>query len=456
MKIVYIASGAAGMYCGMCLHDNTLAAAMIAEGEDVLLVPTYTPLRTDEPDVSRLPPMMYGGINVFLQQKSALFRRTPWFLDRLFDSPALLNWVSKFSSSVDASKLGPLTVSMLEGEQGKQSKELRKLVEWLRTERPDVVHLSNAMLVGMARAVRDEVGVPVVCSLSGEDIFLEKLTPPHYDQARRLLRERGGDVPAYTALNRYYADYMIDYMDLDPARVHVIPHGLKLAGHGMRPPRGPAGDREPLVIGYFARICYDKGLHLLAEAFRLLHERADLPPLRLVAGGYLGAADRPYLERIEAQLRDWGLADRFLYAGEPDRDGKIRLLQSFDVLSVPAVYRESKGLSILEAQANGVPVVQPAHGSYPEIVAATGGGVLFEPENPVDLADKLAPLLREPARLAELGVRAHAAAHEQFDDRRMARRTIELYRRLIGATDGPHRAATDADRTFRVVDETLR
>ncbi|MBL9093189.1 MAG: glycosyltransferase family 4 protein [Planctomycetaceae bacterium] len=451
MKIIYVASGAAGMYCGMCLHDNTLAAAMLALGEDVLLTPTYTPLRTDEENVSKQPPIRYGGINVFLQQKSALFRHTPWFVDKLFDSPALLNWVSRFSSSVQAEKLGPLTVSMLEGNDGKQRKELTKLIHWMKTEKPDVVHLSSALLVGMAGPLRAALKVPIVCSLSGEDIFLEKLIPPYYERARELLRRKGADVDAYTALNRYYADFMIDYMDLDPARVHVIPHGLKLEGHVLRDePRSDA----PVTIGFFARICYEKGLHLLAEAFRLLQERRDLPPLRLVAAGYLGGADKPYLAKIKGQFQAWGLADKFRYAGEPDRDEKIRILHSFDVMSVPAVYRESKGLSILEALANGVPVVQPAHGSYPEIIADTGGGILHEPENPRDLADKLAELIRDRSRLRELGKRGHAAIHDRYDDRRMARRTIELYRSLFARRGG--KQSSGADGTVVFSDRTLQ
>lgn len=428
MKIVYLASGAAGMYCGMCLHDNTLAAAMIALGEDVLLTPTYTPIRTDEADVSRTPGIKYGGINVYLQQMSPIFRHTPWFLDKLFDSPLLLNWVSKFSSSVQAEKLGPLTVSMLAGEDGKQKKELAKLVAWLQDEKPDIVHLSNSMLVGMAGPIRRALRVPIFCSLSGEDIFLEKLIPPYYEQARKLLRERGGDVDAYTALNRYYADFMIDYMNLDPSRVHVVPHGLKLDGHSQRVPHR-AGD--PVVIGYFARICPDKGLHLLVEAFRLLNELPNMPPLHLRAAGYCGAADRPYLDKLREQMSAWGLADKFEYAGEPDRVEKIKILQSFDVMSVPAVYRESKGLSIIEALANGVPVVQPAHGSYPELVGDTGGGVLFEPENIADLTDKLEALVRRSDVREDLGRRGFAAVHDRYIDRRMAEQTIALYRSVI-------------------------
>jgi glycosyltransferase involved in cell wall biosynthesis len=446
MKIVYLASGAAGMYCGMCLHDNTLARALIAAGEEVLLTPTYTPLRTDEPDVSKLPPMMFGGINVYLQQKSALFRHTPWFLDKLLDSPGLINFATKFAPSVDASKLGPMTVSMLEGEEGKLKKELKKLTEWLKRERPDVVHLSNAMLLGMAGEIRRALNVPIVCSLSGEDIFLEKLVPPFYEQARQLLRDRAGDVDAFTALNGYFADFMTQYMDLDRAKVHVIPHGLNMDGHGLRSSR--VAD-EPFTIGYFAHVCPEKGLHLLAEAFRILCENRDLPPVRLVAAGYLGKEDRAYLDTITRQMQSWGLGERFEYRGEPDRDEKIRILQSFDVMSVPAVYRESKGLSILEALANGVPVVQPHHGSYPEMVNDTGGGVLCAPENPHDLADKLEMFVRNPALVDEYGRRGHAAIRERYTDVRMAADTRNLYQRLIAETRTGSSAATlTADRTL--------
>jgi glycosyltransferase involved in cell wall biosynthesis len=418
----------------MCLHDNTLARAMIALGEEVLLTPTYTPLRTDEENVSKLPPMMFGGINVYLQQKLALFRHTPWFLDKLLDNPALINFATKFAPTVDAAKLGPMTVSMLEGEAGKQSKELKKLVAWLKTEKPDIVHLSNSMLLGMAAPIRRALQVPVLCALSGEDVFLEKLVPPYYEQARQLLRDQAGDVDAFTALNEYFADYMSEYMDVERSRIQVIPHGLDLNGHGLRRPRA-AG--EPFTIGYFAHLCPEKGLHLLIEAFRLLCERRDLPPIRLRAAGYLGAGDKPYLAEIEKQLAAWGLADRFQYLGEPDRRRKIEILQSFDVMSVPAVYRESKGLSILEALANGVPVVQPSHGSYPEMIRDTGGGLLCEPENPADLAEKLAHYLQRPELIEEHGRRAHAAMRERFTDRRMAENTIALYRRLIEARKSP-------------------
>lgn len=427
MRIAYITAGAAGMYCGSCLHDNTLAAALLDLGEDVVLVPTYTPLRTDEEDVS-IDRVFFGGINVYLQQKSAIFRRTPWWFDRLFDNPGLLGLLSRRAGSVDPKQLGDLTVSMLRGEIGNQRKELEKLVHWLVTEiKPDIVHLSNSMQIGMARMLRERSGPPVVCQLSGEDIFLEKLPPPHYDRAWAILRERAADIDAFVAINRYYANFMADYLAVDRARIHVIPHGLKLEGHGTRAEKQP---HEPRVIGFLARICEDKGLHLLAEACEQLAARSEVPPFVVSAAGYLGESDKPYLAAIEAKIAAGPLAGRFQYVGELNRAEKIAFLQSLDVFSTPTVYRESKGLPAMEAMVNGVPVVLPNHGSFPEMIADTRGGVLHRPHDASDLADKLANLLRDTARAKQLGVAGHQAIRDRYQAVAMAQKTRDLYERL--------------------------
>lgn len=437
MKIVYLAAGAGGMYCGSCLHDNTLAAALMRLGEDVLLVPTYTPIRTDEPDVSQKR-VMFGGISVYLQQKWALFRRTPWLLDKLWDRPRLIDWLAKRNISTAAEELGDITVSMLRGEEGNQRKEVEKIVYWLEHDvRPDIVHLSNSMLVGMAREIRRRLNVPIVCTLSGEDIFLEKLSAPWYQKARDALRERVQDVTAFVALNRYYADFMVDYAGIEREKIHIIPHGLNLTGHGTR---SRAENQREFRIGYFARICEDKGLHHLVDAFALLAQDGDLPPpVVLRAAGYMGQADRPYLERLQARLRAANLHDRFEYVGELDRAGKIDFLSSLDVMSVPTVYHESKGLSILEAWANAVPVVLPAHGTFPELIEDTGGGILHEPENPRALATALRQMILDPAAAARQGLAAQQAIRDRYTDDVMARRTLDLYRSLV-RTSVPERA----------------
>ncbi len=436
LRIVYLTAGAASRYCGTCMHDNTLARALLAQGEQVLLVPTYTPLRTDEENVS-LPRVFFGGVNVYLQQRFALFRHTPWFVDRLFDSPSLIERLSRSSAGMDVANLGALTVSTLEGEQGRQRKEIHKLLHWLQTDaRPEVVHLSNALLIGMAPALRRRLQVPILCNLAGEDWLLEQLTEPHYSRARELLRQRAGDVDIFVAYNRYFADFMADYLAVDRARIEVIRHGLHLEGHALRGGNPPG---EPFTIGYFGRIAAEKGLHLLIEAFALACAEPGLPPLCLRLAGYKSTGDEPYFQSLIRQIRELRLADRFQYVGEPDRAGKIAFLQSLDVMALPTVYQESKGLSALEALANGVPLVAVRHGMFPELIQHTGGGLLFEPNNPADLAAKLREFISNPALARECGRRGRDAMLAHYSAQQMAQEHRKVYRRVARTAAGQQR-----------------
>jgi len=414
------------MYCGSCLHDNTLAAALQRLGHEVALVPTYTPIRTDENDVS-IGRVFYGAINVYLEQKVPLFRYLPHLVGRALSSPRILGWVSRIGSSVDAAHLGDLTLSMLQGEHGRQSSELDELVEWLADEfRPEIVHITNSMLVGMARRMKERLGVPVVCSVQGEDIFLEQLEEPFHALVRDTLRERARDVDGFVATSGYYAGFMTDYLGVPPERMHQVRLGLKLEGHGAIPPN--RGGR-PFTVGYLARVCPEKGLHLLCEGFHLLTEKIGRDAARLRIAGWLGSRDRAYLEECMSNLRSWGLEDVVEHVGEVDRTGKIDFIHSLDVLSVPTIYQEPKGLYVLEALANGVPVVQPRHGAFPELIEATGGGLLVDPESPEALAAGLEELLEDPAKRETLGRQGKEAVHRDYTDTAMAEATLDIYRR---------------------------
>lgn len=425
MRLAYVAAGAAGMYCGSCIHDNTLAAALMRRGVDVALIPTYTPIRTDEDSVST-GHIFYGGVNVYLQQKLGLFRHTPRMVDWLLDRRALLGLVSRFSAATSARDLGALTVSVLQGEEGHQAKELEKLTRWMADEfKPDVVQLTNTMFAGMARRLKEETGAPVLCAVQGEDLFLEQLVEPYRSEARRILSLRARDVDGFIAPCRDYADFMAAYLEVPAGRFHVVRLGLNLEGHGRSEPR--AGG-TPFTVGYLARLSPEKGLHVLAEAFQLLAERRGKGRVRLEVAGWLGAADRRYFREVVRHLERAGLADSFRYRGEVDRQQKIAFLNELHVLSVPAQYREPKGLYILEALANGVPVVQPRLGAYPELVEATAGGLLVEAGSAPALADGIEELMEEEERRLELGRAGMAAVHAEFGDDAMAATTLALYR----------------------------
>lgn len=429
MKIAYITAGAAGMYCGTCMHDNTLAAALMERGHEVSLTPTYTPMRTDEESVAN-EEIFFGAVNVYLQQKLSFFRHTPRFLDRLLDNRRLLRFVSRFSSSTNAHDLGSLTWSMLEGEKGLQKKELEKLVQWLEEIlQPDIVHLSHSMFAGFARQIKARLGVPVVASLSGEDLFFDELEEPWYSRVRATLAERALDIDAFTAPNRYYANAMSENFAIPAERIHLTRLGIRAADFDTTPPLRPAD--APVVIGCLARFSPEKGIHQLLDAFRLLTERVPKGQVRLRIAGYLGNKDRAYYEEQRRRVTAWGLDPLVDFVGEVDRQQKIDFLHSLDIFSLPTVYLESKGLPILEALASGTPVVQPRHGAFPEWVENTGGGLLVEPGSASALADGLRTLVDDEGLRRRLRESGRRAALEDFNEEAMADEVLDLYYRLV-------------------------
>ena len=427
MKIAYITAGAGGMICGNCLRDNALAAALLELGHDVQLIPTYTPIRTDEEDVS-LGRVFYGGINVYLQQKYSFFRRTPRFLDRLLDQRRLLRFAARFAVKTAPRDLGSLTVSVVEGSEGAHKKELDRLIEWLGRSRPEVVHLTNTLLAGIAPAVKRQLGIPVCCSLQGEDFFLSNLPAPHKQRAFDLVRHMAASVDAFIAPCRDHAEAMAPHLGISADVIHVVMPGISLDGFPSKPDADPA----EFVVGYLARICPEKGLHLLAEALRRLAQKTGSsgPRLRLRVAGWLGPEHRGYLERIRQQVEEWGLEGDFEYLGSVGREQKLRFLSGLDALSVPVTYRAPKGLYVLEALAAGVPVVQPRLGVFPELIEQTGGGLLFEPGNVDDLAGSLEWLIDNRAEGQRMGRRGRQAVHEGFHSRRVAEETLAVYETL--------------------------
>ena len=427
MRLLYLTAGAAEMYCGSCLRDNALAAALLARGHDVVLAPVYTPTTTDEPNVSNRK-VLFGGVSVFLEQHVPLFRRTPAFLDRLWDSTAVLKLASKRQIKVDPRVLGEMTVSMLQGADGYQRKEFDKMMRWLGTEsRFDVVNLPFTLLISLAKPLRQALRAPIACTLQGEDLFLENLPEPWKTRALELIRSAVGDVDVFIAVSDYYAGFMAGYLGIPRDKIRMVPLGITLDGHQVKPARRD----PPYTIGFFGRIAPEKGLRLLAEAYRRLRTRPGVPATRLLAGGYMLDEHREYLASVQQELAQAGLASEFKYAGAVDRAGKIALLQDMDVMSMPATYAEPKGFTLLEAMANGVPIVEPRHGAFPEIIDRTGGGVLVEPNNAEALAEGLFSLLTDRDRAARLGCAGAEGVRRHYGTDAMVSGAEKVYRDLV-------------------------
>lgn len=423
MRLLCITAGAAEMYCGSCLRDNALAAELISRGHDVELLPIYTPTRTDEVNVSRQD-VFFGGISLYLEQYVPIFRKTPWFLDRLWNSKLALRLASRWSISTNPQVLGELTLSVLKGEDGFQRKEIQKLVHWLLQEPlPDVVSLPNSLLIGLAAPLKRALGRPICCTLQGEDLFISSLPEYHRREAEKLIRDNIKHVDAFVAVSQFHADSMAGYLQIPDQKLHVVPLGIKMDDYESQ-----AFTRsEPFTIGYFARITPEKGLHLLAEAYRYLRQRGDLPSSRLVVAGYLGEDSRTYLQGIQRQMELEGLGDEFNYVGALNREDKIKFLRGLDVFSVPATYDEPKGIFLLEAMASGVPVVQPRRGAFPEILGLTSGGILVEPDDKVSLAKGILSVYQDIDLAIELSTSGQLGVREHCHVGLMADRTLDVF-----------------------------
>lgn len=399
MRIVHIAAGAGQMYCGACHRDMTLIRGMMDRGHQMQVIPVYTPLRFEGDRVPTTRIFM-GGINAYLQQHSKIFQHTPGFVDRLLDHPGLLRWASKMAVSTSPSDLGAMTVSVLQGRDGRQRKELDKLIEFLATDDPpEVFSITNSLLSGIAPALRDRFDAPVICGLQGEDDFLHKMTEPFTTRSLDLIRDHAEHIDAFTTSTSAYADEMAELLAIDRERIHTVRTGFDTELYrNIARSRGEILSEAPATIGYLSVITPAKGLDTLVNAWIKLAEKHDR---RLqVAGRVLDAG---YWESIQRTVEESGLNDRFSHAGEVDFAGKLEFLQRCDLFCQPSRATERRGLAALEAMASGLPVVAPDRGAFREIIERTNGGVLFEAENPAALADRIEELLNDPDQARAMG-----------------------------------------------------
>jgi glycosyltransferase involved in cell wall biosynthesis len=433
------------MYCGNCFRDNALVAELRRQGHDVIMVPLYLPLTLDEDDQSADTPVFFGGVNVYLDQKMSLWRRAPGFLHRLVSSRGILGWAGGHAAKTKASELGELTLSMLRGEEGRQARELEDLIVWLKQQaRPEVVCFSNALLLGMARRIKAELNTSIVCTLQGEDGVLDSLPESHREAAWRLVSERAADVDLFIAPSRYFAELMTRRLGLKPERVRVVHNGINLDGYHRGEWRVASdvktmgreittpGTRHPApVLGYLARMCKEKGLDTLVEAFIQVKQRGNVSRLKLHIAGSCGPSDELFVKSLRKRLAEAGYIGETVFSPNISRAEKIGFLESLSVFSVPARYGEAYGMYLIEALAAGVPVVQPRSAAFPELVETTGGGTLCEPEDAKSLANAIEALLLEPERAKAVGQAGRMCVAERYSIEAMAGVVIKLFAELV-------------------------
>ena len=425
MKIVNIVPGFGGtFYCGNCLRDSGFVSALRKAGHQAMILPVYLPL-TINGDVQDTP-VFYGAVNIYLKQIFPLLRHMPGWMEHMLNSAPLLKIAASKAGSTRAHGLEELTESMLMGKQGHQGKELDELVHFLKHhEKPDVVHFSNALLLGMARQIKEEVGVPVVCSLQDEDVWVDVMTEPYRVKIWNLLAEKARDVDAFVAVSNYFAGVMKSKMALPAEKVFVIPIGINPADYEFHstPPDRPA-------IGYLSRIYEDNGFGVLVDAFILLKSRRGFENLRLHATGGMTGDDKHFFNEQLKKLQKAGLSSDIHVFENFLPEDLHTFFKSVSVLSVPVLKGEAFGLYQLEALASGVPLVQPALGAFPEIIEATHGGLLYEPNTPEALAASLASIINDRAGLQQLGANGRKAVEDKFNYSALTAEMIRLYQKI--------------------------
>lgn len=429
MDITYLAAGAGAMYCGACARDINVIRALIAQGHAVQVLPVYTPLRIEGEPVPTTG-VFLGGINAYLQQVSGLFRRTPRFIERLLDHPALLRFASSFAVRTSPKDLGAMTVSVLQGRDGRQAKELHKLIGYLEHgRRSDAIIITNSLLSGIAPELRRHLDIPILCGLQGEDQFVRSMPERYCNQARELMARNAEAIDLFIAPTAGYATEMAAFMTLDPRRIRVVRTGFPADDYrheGLRV-------REPFTIGYLSVITPIKGLDLLVRAFRTLVVEQGRDCRLRVAGRIMHG---PYWQQQKRSLRAAGLTERFEYLGEVDFAGKLRLLRSCSVFSVPSRFAEARGLAMMEAIASGVPVAAPDSGLFPELLGITGGGLLFPQGDADALAERIASLMDAPDRADEMGRTGAERIGAEFNSDRAAEEMLAVLGEVVTPASG--------------------
>lgn len=423
MKIAHIIPGSGGsFYCGNCMRDSKYIRALKDLGHEVIKVPLYLPIFDDAHDLEEVP-VFYGAVNLYLKQQYPIFRHMPSFVEHALDSKSVLHMAARKAGSTRAKGLEEMTISMLLGEDGGQKEELERLVDWLvQDAKPDVVHLSNALLLGLARQIKQRLKVPVICSLQDEDVWVDAMSDQYRQQVWDLMSERGKDVDVFIPVSNYYSEEIHKRMVIPGNKMKTVHLGVDTADYSPK----PITEKEP-VIGYLSRMCEENGLAVLVDAYILLRTNPVYSEVKLkITGGKTGD-DLHFIKEQKNKISKAGLANDVFWVEEFEGEERQKFFDSVRLISVPVLIGEAFGLYQLEAMASGIPMVQPALGAFPEVIQISGGGVIYPFNEPKQLADALASLIFNDEKLQELSTTGLEGVKQHFDIHAQAKKMVTVY-----------------------------
>ena len=426
MNIVQIIPGSGGsFYCGNCLRDSKYVVALREQGHQVIKIPMYLPIFADEHDIKEIP-VFYGAVSIYLKQLYPIFRKAPAWFDQFLNSKPILKIAASMAGSTNAKGLEEMTVSMLLGEDGNQQEELERMIDWMAVHcKPDIVHISNALLLGLAHQIREKLKVPVVCSLQDEDVWVDAMQPRFRDIIWKLMSEKAKDVNLFIGVSHFFSEVMKKRLNLPDEKIQSLYLGVDPADYEFIPT-----SQKGRNIGYISRMCHENGFDILVDAFILLRRNSDFNDVKLILTGGSTGADTKYIKAIRKKLSQVNLGGEVEFIEDFEETSRRSFFKKVSVVSVPVRNGEAFGMYLLESMASGVPVVQPPLGAFPEIVKRSGGGINYDQNTPESLCKALSELLADPEKLELLSRGGRNGVEINFNINVQSTEMTRVYQKL--------------------------
>jgi len=420
MRILFIVPGSGDpFYCGNCFRDNLHANALRRAGHEVIVMPLYLPLKHDS--FKGNTPLFFPATSFYMAQKFFTRKNMPRWMNNILNSNAALNIAASFSGSTSAGGMEGLTLSMINGDDLPFNQYVSNLVDWIKNqEKPDIIHLSSSLVIGIAKAIKQQMDVPIVCSLQDEEVWIDNLEEQYAAVAWQGITENLRYIDRFVASSEFYKNVAFQRIS-QIMEIDIIYPGIN------REKYYSANYPENPTIGFFYRMNSENGLHIAAEAFVRLKEKNNIPNLKLKVGGGYTSIDKKFLKQVKKML--YPFLEDVIWSDSYSLDDHQRFYKEITVLSVPLTFNEGVGLYLCEAFAAGRPAVEPATGSFPEITEEAG--ILYESNNSDVLADALEKILINENLFSKCKEKALLLSETRYNDEISARKLGEVYEKLI-------------------------
>lgn len=429
MKIVYLITGSGGsFYCGNCYRDMLFVRAIRkVPGIEARAVPLYLPPDNTNVESGFDKKVFFGAISMYLREKVGFLKNMPSFLYKFFDSHLFLSLAAKKAGTTRTEGLEELTLNMIEGGNAFRKKEVDRLVDYITREgKPDVIHLSNALILGLARHLKNRIDVKIVCSLLNEDDWIEEMAEPYKSRAWEMIARESEYIDSFITPSKYYRDLFLNKTKLINKNISIVPLGFDPE---INPP-SKSKENTP-ALGFFSRLNFNNGLDKIVDAFIKLKMEDRIPGLKLIICGGFTGDDKPFISAQLKKVRESGFADNLNIYNEFHGEKKIRFFNDVDLVSVPVNKYDGYGLYILEANCAGVPVLQPATGGFPEILETTGGGVIYSPDTTDSLADNIFRMFSDREQLIKYGEKGKEMVRARLSLSKMADGLSAVYNKTL-------------------------